>query len=184
MDKSEPWYIHIVLYVIIAILTLVLIKVAIIDPKKIVDIEKYSKQESRLRMKDIKVAEMLWYKKHKRFSGSLDSLVTFLKTDPSVDSAKNAMDTLTNRSANPFVDLSNGQFTPESLYYAPQSHRQYTLNIDTTTGVDTVVNRRGKIMKIDTVTKIGTLYYLEDPDGYGSIGSLTDSTQKNNASWE
>jgi hypothetical protein len=184
MNKSEPWYIHAVLYAIIIILTLVLIKVAIIDPKKIVNIEKYSKKESRLRMKDLKVAEMLWEKKHGRFSGSLDSLITFLRTDPSVDSAKNATDSLTNKSANPFVNLSNGEFTPESLYYAPQSHRHYTLQIDTATALDTLVNRRGKIMKVDTVTKIGNLYYLEDPDGYGSIGSLTDTTQKNTASWE
>ena len=36
LKASDPWYIHAVLYVVIAILVVILIKVAIIDPKEIV----------------------------------------------------------------------------------------------------------------------------------------------------
>ncbi len=39
--KSEPWYIHAVLYVIIAILVVVLIKVAVIDPTEHIQSENY-----------------------------------------------------------------------------------------------------------------------------------------------
>lgn len=184
MDKKEPAYIHIILYVIIAALTLVLIKVAIIDPKKIVDEQDYARNESRIRMKDLKEGEILWNKKHGRFTGNLDSLVNFIKVDSSVDSAMKSIDTLTNKSANPFVNLSNGVFAPESLYYTPQSHRRYVLDVDTSSSVDTVVNRRGRIVKIDTTVRIGTLYYINDPDGYGSVGSTTDINLKNKASWE
>lgn len=184
MSKTEPAYIHIILYIIIAALTIVLIKVAIIDPKKIVDEQDYSRHESRLRMKNLKEGEILWDKKYGRFTGNLDSLVNFIKVDSSVDSAMNSVDSITNRSANPFVKLSNGEFTPESLYYAPQSHRRYVLEIDTTSSIDTVVNRRGKIIRIDTTQKIGTMYFLKDPDGYGTIGSKTDKSLKNTASWE
>jgi hypothetical protein len=31
---------------------------------------------------------------------------------------------------------------------------------------------------------IGTKYYIEDPDGYGSVGSLSNDALKNTASWE
>ena len=38
--KKEPWYIHAGLYAVIAILSFVLIKVAIIDPTEYIDTEK------------------------------------------------------------------------------------------------------------------------------------------------
>ena len=62
-SKSDPWYIHTALYLVIAILTILLIKVAIIDPRAYVATEKYNKTESRLRMDNIKEAEILWEKK-------------------------------------------------------------------------------------------------------------------------
>jgi len=55
-------------------------------------------------------------------------------------------------------------FVPESLLLAPKSGRPYRL-----TSVDTTVIKK---------------YLLEDPDGYGSIGSLTDDTRVNKATWE
>ena len=46
-NKGEAWYIHSILYVIIAILVAVLIYVAYIDPNKVIEQEKAYKQVSR-----------------------------------------------------------------------------------------------------------------------------------------
>ena len=94
------------------------------------------------------------------------------------------MDTLTQRSTNPFFELSDGAFIPESLMFSPKSHKPFTLKIDTTQNIDTVINMRGKIVRVDTSVTIGSMYYLESPDGYGSIGDLENSSRKNVASWE
>ncbi len=182
--KSEPWYFHAALYAVIVILIAILIKVAIIDPKNIVESENYYRNESRLRMKNIKEAEILYQKKYKRFSGSLDTLVNFIKTDPMVDSLVNGYDSLSHRSTDPFLKLSDGKFTPDSLFRTPKSQQMYTLKIDSSVTADTVVNRRGKILRIDKHLVMGTNYYLNDPDGYGSIGSLDNEALKNTASWE
>ena len=184
MKKRDPWYINAGLYIVIIILALILVKVAIIDPKNAVETIEFYKNESHLRMKNLKEGEILWEQKHGRFTGDLDSLITFIKTDPMVDSVMNAYDSLSKRNANPFVALSSGSFTPESLYFSPRTHQKYFLEVDTTVAADTVVNRRGQITRIDSITTMGNLYYLEDPDGFGSIGSTTDQALKNTASWE
>jgi hypothetical protein len=184
MTKPEPWYIHAVLYFIIIILVVVLVKVAIIDPKDIVEKEKYYKQESHLRMKNIKQAEILWNKKYGHFTGNLDSLINFIKTDPMVDSVMNAFDSLSRRPANPFVTLTSGKFTPDSLYLTPKTHSPYILQVDTSISADTVIGRNNRIKRIDSSIVIGNRYYLEDPDGYGSVGSLESDALKNTASWE
>jgi hypothetical protein len=184
MAKSEPWYVHAGLYLVIIILAIVLIKVAIIDPKAEVELQNYYKNETHLRMDNLKQGEILWQAKFGKFTGNLDSLVHFIKTDPSVDSAMHGFDTLSNRPTNPFVNLTSGSFTPESLYFSPRTHQRFILKVDSTTSMDTVINRRGKITRIDTTTTIGNLYYLEDPDGNGSIGSTTDEALKNTASWQ
>ena len=184
VSKSEPWYIHASLYAVIVILIVILVKVAIIDPKAIVEQENYYKHEARLRMKNLKEAEILWQKKHNAFTSNLDSLIDFVKSDPMVDSVKNAFDSLTQKSANPFVALSNGQFTPDSLFRTPKSQQRFELQIDSSVAKDTVVDRRGRIVKIDSTVKKGNLYYIEDPDGYGSIGSVDNEALKNTASWE
>ena len=184
MNKPEPWYIHGALYLVIIILALILIKVAILDPKDVVETELFYKKESHLRMKDIKEAEILWQKKYNKFTGNLDSLIIFIKTDPMVDSVINGYDSLSRRPSNPFAVLSSGSFTPESLFYSPKSHRKYVLEIDSSLVADTVVNRAGKITRVDSTITMGNLYYIEDPDGYGSVGSLTDQALKNTSSWE
>ena len=182
--SSDPWYIHAVLYAVIIILIIILVKAAIIDPNKVVAAENYYKTESRARMKDIKEGEILWFKKHGHYTNNLDSLVAFLKTSPAVDSAKNSIDTLLNKSTNPFVNLSVGKFVPDSLYKTPKSFSPYTLQTDTLINIDTVNSRTGKILRIDSMKQIGSRYFLEDPDGYGSIGSLTNDALINTASWE
>ncbi len=184
ISKSDPWYIHAGLYLVIAILTVLLVKVAIIDPHEYVKTEKYNKTESRIRMTNLKEAEMLWERKYEDYTGNLDTLIQFIKSDPYVDSVVNAFDSLIMKPANPFKPLLSGAFVPESLKWTPKSHSVYILKIDTAIVIDTVINRRGKITRIDTTITFGTRYYLEDPDGYGSIGSLETDALKNTASWE
>jgi hypothetical protein len=50
--------------------------------------------------------------------------------------------------------------------------------------VDTTINRRGVVVKIDTTRLLGTKYFLEDPDGYGTVGDLFNDALKNTSSWE
>jgi hypothetical protein len=182
--KSDPWYVHAGLYLVIAILSILLIKIAIIDPHEYVESEKFNKKESRLRMDNIKEAEILWERKNGNFTGDLDGLISFIKSDPYVDSVVNTFDSLMMKMANPFESLANGEFTPDSLKWSPKTHSQYILQIDTSIVIDTVINRRGKITRVDTTITMGTRYYLEDPDGYGTIGSLETDALKNTASWE
>jgi hypothetical protein len=184
MTKPEPWYIHAILYFVIAVLIVILVKVAIIDPKDVVEKETYFKQESRLRMKNIKEAEILWNKRHGKFTGNLDSLIHFIKTDPMVDSVMNAFDSLSRRPANPFVPLTSGQFTPDSLYKTPKSDKEYVLQVDTSVVADTIFGRHKEIKRIDSSVVVGNRYYLNDPDGYGSVGSLESDALKNTASWD
>ena len=182
--KSEPWYIHAALYVVIAVLVYILIRVAIVDPTEYIETETYNRTESQLRMDNIRQAQILWERENKQFTDSLGKLVQFIKNDPKVHELIVGVDTLTNRSTNPFKNLTSGEFTPDSLMFTPKTHSEYVLKIDTTTTVDTVIDRRGKIVKVDTTTVIGSLYYVECPDGYGSIGDLKSAALKNTASWE
>ena len=183
-SKSEPWYVHAVLYVIIAALVYVLIRVAIIDPQEVIEQENYYKSESRARMLNLREAQILWKEKHNQFTDDLDSLITFIETDTTILNLKDQIDSLTGRSRYPFKILTNGEFVAESLYLAPKSHAFYTLKVDTTTEYDTVVNRRGRIVRVDTLINIGNRYLLEDPDGYGKIGDLNSDALINTPSWE
>ncbi|MBT8386954.1 MAG: hypothetical protein KJO12_06040 [Ignavibacteria bacterium] len=184
LKAADPWYVHAILYAVIAILVIILIKVAILDPKEIVAVEKYNKSESRLRMDNIKEAEILWEQKFGNFTDDLEGLVQFIKQDPFVDSVVNAFDSLTMKPANPFNPLTHGEFLADSLLRTPRSGSLYILQIDTSVTYDTTINRRGNVTKIDTTVTLGTRYYLEDPDGYGSVGSLNSDALKNTASWE
>jgi hypothetical protein len=183
-QAGDPWYIHAALYLVIAILAVILIKVAIIDPKNAVEQDKFWRTESRLRMNNIKAAEILFQKKYGSYTDNLDKLISFVKEDKFVDSVVNAFDSLTMRPANPFKPLSNGEFTPESLKFSPKSFQAYILQIDTSVSIDTTINRRGAVVKVDTVRVLGTKYYLEDPDGYGTVGDLFNDALKNTSSWE
>ncbi len=182
--NEDPWYVHAGLYFIAAILTFLLIKVAVLDPSAEVEAEKYYKTETRLRMANLKEAQILFEKKNGAFTASLDKLIDFLKNDRFVDSVINAFDSLTMKPANPFRNLSDGTFTPDSLFLSPKSFQRFVMNIDTSVVSDTVVNPAGKVLRVDTKTVIGTKYYIEDPNGYGTIGSIDNDALKNTASWE
>ncbi len=182
-SRSDPWYIHAALYVVIAILTIILIKVAIIDPHEYVETEKFYKNESRLRMNNIKEAEIIWQRKSGTYTNSIDTLISFIKS-PYVDSLVNSFDSLIMKINNPFKKLANGEFTPDSLRLSPKTFSPYILLIDTSVVIDSFINRRGKITRVDTSIILGNRYYLEDPDGYGTVGSLDNEALKNTASWE
>ena len=182
--KSEPWYIHAVLYVIILILAIVLIQVAIIEPQNVVEKERYYKLESRARLTNLREAEKLWEEKHGKFTDNVDSLINFVLTSKLVAERMAGVDTITGKSTNPFKNLSSGSFIPDSLYFSPKSFKPYILKVDSSTHLDTVINRRGQIVSIDSTTRIGTRYVIVCPDGYGKIGDLFSEALKNAASWE
>ena len=183
-QAGDSWYVHAALYLVIAILSIILIKVAIIDPKNAVEQDRFWKTESRLRMNNIKAAEILYQKKFGNYTDNLDKLIGFIETDSYVDSVVNAFDSLTMKPANPFKPLSNGIFSPDSLKQSPKSFQAYILQIDTSIAIDTTINRRGRVVAIDTTVVLGTKYFLEDPDGYGTVGDLYNDALKNTSSWE
>lgn len=183
-QRQDQWYIHAAFYVIIAVLVYVLIQVAIVEPKEIVAIEKYNKNEARLRMKNLKEAELLYFKKNNRFTNNIDTLLAFVKTSPFVDSVINGFDSMLNRSSNPFVKLSHGEFTIDSLFTTPKSGERFSLSVDSAVSFDTVITPSGKFLRVDTNLVMGQRYRIEDPDGYGYIGDLTNEALKNTASWE
>ncbi len=183
-QAGDSWYVHAALYLVIAILSIILIKVAIIDPKNAVEQDKFWKTESRLRMNNIKAAEILYQKKFGNYTDNLDKLIGFIETDSYVDSVVNSFDSLTMKPANPFKPLSNGEFSPDSLMNSPKSFQVYILQIDTSIAIDTTINRRGRVVAIDTTVVLGTRYFLEDPDGYGTVGDLYNDALKNTSSWE
>lgn len=183
ISKTDPWYVHAGLYAVIIVLIYILIQVAIVQPKEIVALDKYYKEETRARMKNIKEAEILYQKKFGKFTNDLETLVNFINS-PYVDSIRQGFDTLLRRSTDPFIKLSHGEFTPESLYRTPRSQQFFILLIDTSINVDTVVTPSGRILRIDTNIVIGSRYKLEDPDGHGTIGDLNNDALKNTASWE
>lgn len=182
-SNQDPWYVHAGLYSIVVILVIVLIKVAIIDPREIVEKERYNRAETRLRMTNLKEAQILWEKKYGRFTDNLDSLVAFIST-PFVDSIRNSFDSLTMRPADPFKKLSHGEFAPESLYVTTKTRQRFIVEIDSSVSLDSVVTPRGRFLRVDSTLHIGTRYIIIDPDGYGTIGSLENEALKNTASWE
>jgi hypothetical protein len=58
------------------------------------------------------------------------------------------------------------------------------LLVDTTETGYTIKNQSGKTVRLIQKKIIGSKYYLNDPDGYGSVGSLSDDALKNVVSWE
>lgn len=140
-----------ILKIVIVILAAVLVYV-IYEPYQIQAQEESYRSESRLRMLNIRAAQLQHIGQYGRYASTLDSLVTFIQTLP--DSVRTTS----------FVALSGGTFTPQSLLVAPKSGQPYML-----ASVDTTAIKK---------------YLLEDPDGYGSIGSLTDDSRVNKASWE
>lgn len=182
--RNEPWYIHAALYAVILVLVFVLIQVAIVEPKKVIEDEKYYKTESRARMTNLREAEILWEEKFEKYSDNVTELVNFIKTDEEVLKLVEGFDSSRMRSTNPFTMLTSGEFIADSIFTSPKSGRPYIVQVDTSIQIDTVINRRGRVIGVDTVIEIGSKYYIECPDGYGSIGDVNNEALKNTASWE
>ena len=142
-----------VLRAIIIILVGVLVYV-IYEPYQMMTAEEMYKKESRLRMMNLRTAELYFLSKSNYYTESIDSLVQYIKTDSLL---------VANRDST-FKPLTSGQFSPDSLLYTPKNHRPYKLKADNATAIKK--------------------YLLECPDGYGSIGSLTDESRINKGSWE
>ncbi|MBN1637896.1 MAG: hypothetical protein JW866_02945 [Ignavibacteriales bacterium] len=219
LRKSDPWYIHLILYVVIVILIYLLIKVAIVDPKETMAKENFFKKESRTRMENLRELQILWEKKNKAYTDDITKLVEFFKTEKEVQALINAVDTLgkvevdvkdengnvigvrdsiATKSKNPFRTLlGDDPSKPETqigpgdieqwaslLVYSPKSKNPYIMKVDTTTESDTVIDRRGNVIKVNTNTVTGKRWMVECPDGYGKIGDVMQDALKNAASWE
>jgi len=194
--KSDPWYVHAGLYAVIVVLVFLLIQVAIIEPTKVTERDRYYKTESRARMNYLRQAQILWEGRHENYTDNIDSLVHFIKSDTGVAKTILGYDSISQRSTNPFGNLAKFEpfisdsgdtlfkFNPDSLYVTPKSHKRFIVKVDTTTDVDTVINRRGKIVKIDSVITIGQRYIIQNPDNKDKIGDLFSDALKNTASWE
>jgi len=186
-SKTEPWYVHAALYVVIFILTVILIQVAIIEPQEVTARENFYKKESRIRMSNLREAEILYQKKHGTFTDNIDSLITFLKTEQIVIDLMTKIDTITKKVKNPFKDLSKFKFEPniaDSLRFSPKSWKQFKIAVDTSEVADTVIDRTGRVVKVNTHKTKGQRYLIECPDNYGKIGDLFSDALKNTASWE
>ena len=66
----------------------------------------------------------------------------------------------------------------------PKSNKRFVVKVDTTVDIDTVINRRGRIVKIDTIVITGQRYVIRNPDSKDRIGDLFSDALKNTASWE
>ena len=184
--KSEPWYIHAILYTVVVVLVYVLIRVAIVEPSAVIERQTYIKNESRLRMLNLREAQLMWEDRFGRFTDNLDSLINFIATDSLVAQKMVGFDSLTQRSTNPFKPLSNGVFSTDSLFVYPGNGLRYIVEVDTNTSIDTIINRRGIIVNIDTTIVIGTRYVILTPDSTNKdkIGDKFSDALKNAASWE
>jgi len=181
--KSEPWYIHGILYAVIVVLAFILVRVAIIEPAQVLEDEKYFKEESRLRMTNIKEAQILWEQKHHVFTDNLDSLIAFISS-PYVQKIRSSVDTISKKSKDPFKMLTSGEFIPESLFLSPKSHKRFIVQVDTSVAKDTVIDRSGRILKVDSSRVIGKRYVILSPDSKDRVGDLFSDALKNTASWE
>jgi hypothetical protein len=194
--KSDPWYVHAALYAVIVGLLYLLIHVAIIEPSQVIEQEKYYKTESRARMNNLRQAEILWEDKYGNYTDNIDSLIYFIKNDTGVANVVLGYDSITMRPTNPFGKLAAVEpflsdsgdtlfkFNPDSLFRSPKSFRRFIVKVDTSVDIDTVINRRGRIVKVDTIVTIGQRYVIENPDSKDKIGDLFSDALKNTASWE
>lgn len=143
----------IVLKIIIVLLLGVLVY-TIWEPYEIKRTEARQRSESRLRMANLRNAQMFYYSQFQTYQKDLDSLITWIESDSLAVAKQDSI----------FKPLITGDFEPESLKYSPRSHEPYTIEVD-----DSSATHR---------------YYIECPDGFGYVGSIDDLSQLHRASWE
>ncbi|MCK6606491.1 MAG: hypothetical protein L6Q59_16465 [Ignavibacteriaceae bacterium] len=180
-QSRDPLYLHVGLYAIVVVLVVILIKIAVIDPKEIVQQEKYYQKESRLRMLLLRDAQQAYFSVKGKFTTSVDSLINFLKS-PEGEKLYMAIDSITNKPV--YKNLYANKGLIDSLRKTPKSLQPYIVLVDTSRSFDSTVTAAGRLLKVDTTITVGTKYRIEDPDGYGTVGDLSNDALKNSASWE
>ena len=124
------------------------------EPYQVREQVEINRRESRARLMNIRAAQLMYITDFAKYAPSIDSLVAYVKGKMAAGTVP--MDT--------FKPLAMSAFDPDSLLRTPGSQRSYIM-----TSVDTTVIKK---------------YVVEDPDGHGTIGSLTDDSRVNKASWE
>jgi hypothetical protein len=155
MARKQPFgIVDGILIVVILGLTYVLFRV-INDPGQQLAYEENMKWESRARMSALRTAQLEYYDMKKTYSADMDSLLMFVQD--SLPATR--VDSL-------FTDtrLYLTAFAFDSIRATPKSGTPYILAVDDTSEVHR--------------------YYIEDPDGFGYVSSLTDPDEHNKASWE
>jgi len=142
-----------VLKIVIVLLIGVLVY-TIWEPFDVIRTEERNRTESRLRMGNIRNAQMAYYSSYQTYQQDLDSLIYWIRTDSLVVAKQDSI----------FTPLSGGVFVPESLKYSPASHTEYEIQVD-----DTSSTHR---------------YVIRCPDDFGFVGDLDDVSQLHRASWE
>jgi len=143
-----------ILFKLIIVALIAVLIYVLYEPFQIREREDGFRRESRARMTNIRTAQLQHINEFGRYAPSMDTLIAFVNKEISTGA-------LTIEAFKPLVF---SPFVSESLYYSPKSHLPYVM-----TSIDTTVIKK---------------YLLECPDGYGSIGSLTDDSRINKASWE
>ena len=146
---TGSWILKAIIVLLVALLVYV-----IYEPYQRMLASEASKKESRARMMNLRTAELYFIGATGYYTGSLDSLLSFVRTDSTMLAVRDSV----------FKPLRHGQFSIDSLKFSPRTHQPYKLSVDNSMAIKK--------------------YLLECPDGYGSIGSLTDDSRINKGSWE
>jgi len=186
--RTDPWYIHVGLYIVIVGLVAVLINVAVIEPKDVAETARYQKAEARLRMENIQEALKLFEMKNGKLTDSKQEILSFINSDRMKaikDSLKN--DELTGASykePDPFKNHSDGTFVPDSMFMNPYTYQPFVLKVVPIYQTDSVfVNN--KFRNIDSTLK-STNYFILNPATEEFIGDTTTTNilTKHKVSWK
>lgn len=143
----------VLLKIIIVILLAVLIY-TLWEPFEVIRTEDRQRTESRLRMTNLRNAQMFYFRQYQTYQRDVDSLITWIQSDSLVVAKSDSL----------FRPLRLGEFVADSLRYSPRSHRRYVIEVD-----DSSATHR---------------YYIECPDGFGYVSSIDDLSQLHRPSWE
>ncbi len=139
---------------LVIVLLLALLVYTIWEPFNTVKQDEINQRESRARMSNIRNAQIFYFRQHQTYLRDLDTLIYWLRTDSLAVLKSDSL----------FRPLVKSAFSPELLKYSPRSQTEYKVLVD-----DSSTTQR---------------YLIECPDGYGSIGSLTDISLLHRATWE
>lgn len=143
----------IILKVVIVLLAVVLYFIISSPWQAKVEADKI-KLQSRVKMAQIRSAELVYVANKGNYSESLNELISFIKNDPYLSTKIDSV-----------FNLKEGtEFNIETLNISPVTNTEYKYQVDN----NSVIKK----------------YYLECPGGSGSVGSMTDDDKVNKSSWE